>query len=318
MLSNPFGGSNNSFEAMIKKAMQYKYADNGEGIQTDALNALEATMLTDEKTNNDVYAQVIGGYYTGSGKSMVYGGNMGYDRFITDNVILGFYLGYAYAKSSASKENNQRVYSHNAQAGIYSRIIAGHNEIDISLNNNTAFINNTEKLQLAGMDFNQEKDTMNNTTNLSLSYGYAFGLHTNEHKGALIIKPTLGVSGGYSINRGYKEKGLAFEQKGSNAFSANASIGLELRKYFQDGGFFYIVPGADFELYNSLSAINYNLGGIEIVMPLEDKKYIYGSLFAGGEFKITSSLSGFGSIGAKVASADRQYYSGSLGVRLKF
>ncbi|WP_143428798.1 hypothetical protein, partial [Helicobacter sp. 11S02596-1] len=31
MLSNPFGGSNNSFEAMIKKAMQYKYADNGEG-----------------------------------------------------------------------------------------------------------------------------------------------------------------------------------------------------------------------------------------------------------------------------------------------
>lgn len=309
--SNPFN-TNNPIAIAIEKLSKQRYATEDTTTRIDAFDALQEVFSEEENQRMDIWASVIGGYAQASGNSVIYGGSVGYDTLIGESFILGIYGTYAYAKSN--NDGGITAKSNNAQLGLYSRFFKDHHEVDMSISHNIGFVNQERMMNILNVSSSQTADYINQSSNLAISYGYAFemGEDTNFY-----LKPLVGASGTYNIAGNYEEKGLRFEQEGSAHFMLNINAALEFRKYFKNGGYFYIIPGIDYLAYNSQKSIAYKLGGIKIISPIENNNKIYYTAMAGGEFKISKSLFGFGSLGLKIA-MEEQYYNGSIGMRYKF
>ncbi|PAF43363.1 autotransporter outer membrane beta-barrel domain-containing protein [Helicobacter sp. 11S03491-1] len=313
-LSNPFNPTS-SFAKMIQKISKNKYAQD-QSIQTDAVDSflsLQEPDTLEEENNMDLWGSLIGAYANASGNAMIYGGTIGYDSLITESAILGVYGSYAYAKSN--NQGDIKTQSHNAQLGIYSRIFSHHSEFDIFVSHNMGFVNQDRVMTILDLNSLQTSNYINHSTQAGLNYGYVFGIQAEKTN--FYIKPQLGISALYNIQGNYKEKGLAFEVKGSSNFILNTALALEFRKYFKNGGYFYIIPGLDYMAYNSQKNITYIMGGIEIKSPLNSGGKLYYSTLAGAEFKFSAHIFGFGSLGIKIA-GNEQYYNGQAGMRYKF
>lgn len=309
--SNPFN-VNNPIATAIKKLSKQRYATEDTTTRIDAYDALQEVFSEEENQTMDVWASVIGGYAQASGNSIMYGGSIGYDALIGESFILGVYGTYAYAKSN--NDGSITAKSNNAQLGLYSRFFKDHHEVDVSISHNIGFVNQERMMNILNVSSNQSADYINQSSNLAVSYGYAFDIGEDTN---FYLKPLIGVSGTYNIAGNYKEKGWSFEQEGDSHFTLNINAALEFRKYFKNGGYFYIIPGIDYLTYNSQKTIAHKLGGVEIISPIENNNKIYYTAMAGGEFKISKSIFGFGSLGVKIA-MDEQYYNGTVGMRYKF
>lgn len=309
--SNPFN-TNNPIAAAIEKLSKQRYAAEDTTTRIDAFDALQEVFSEEENQTMDIWASVIGGYAQASGNSVIYGGSIGYDTLIGESFILGIYGTYAYAKSN--NDGGITAKSNNAQLGLYSRFFKNHHEVDVSISHNIGFVNQERVMNILNVSSNQTADYINQSSNLAISYGYAFGIGEDTN---FYLKPLIGASGAYNIAGNYEEKGLKFEQEGDSHFTLNINAALELRKYFKNGGYFYIIPGIDYLAYNSQKTITHKLGGVKIISPVENNNKIYYTALAGGEFKINKSIFGFGSLGVKIA-MDEQYYNGSIGMRYKF
>lgn len=309
--SNPFN-TNNSITTAIEKLSKQRYAAEDTTTRIDAFDALQEVFSEEENQTMDIWASVIGGYAQASGNSVIYGGSVGYDTLIGESFILGIYGTYAYAKSN--NDGGITAKSNNAQLGLYSRFFKDHHEVDMSISHNIGFVNQERVMNILNVSSSQTADYINQSSNLAISYGYAFGIGEDTN---FYLKPLIGASGAYNIAGNYEEKGLKFEQEGDSHFTLNINAALEFRKYFKNGGYFYIIPGIDYLAYNSQKTIAYKLGGVKIISPIENNNKIYYTMMGGGEFKISKSIFGFGSLGVKIA-MDEQYYNGSVGMRYKF
>lgn len=309
--SNPFN-TNNPIATAIKKLSKQRYATEDTTTRIDAFDALAEVFSEEENQTMDIWASVIGGYAQASGNSVIYGGSIGYDTLIGESFILGIYGTYAYAKSN--NDGGITARSNNAQLGLYGRFFKNHHEVDMSISHNIGFINQERMMNILSVSSSQTADYINQSSNLAISYGYAFKIGEDSN---FYLKPLIGASGTYNIAGNYEEKGLKFEQEGNAHFMLNINAALEFRKYFKNGGYFYIIPGIDYLTYNSQKMIAYKLGGVKIISPIENNNKIYYTAMAGGEFKISKSIFGFGSLGVKIA-MDEQYYNGSVGMRYKF
>ncbi|PAF53556.1 hypothetical protein BKH42_05070 [Helicobacter sp. 13S00482-2] len=308
--SNPFN-TNNAISKAIFELSKKRYAMD-ESIQIDAFDALQEVFSEEKQQTMDIWASVIGGYAQADGNSIIYGGSVGYDAIIGESLIMGIFGTYAYAKSN--NEGNITAKSHNAQIGLYSRFFSHYHEIDINISHNVGFVNQNRIMKILSVTSTQTSDYINQSSNIGITYGYTFAIGEDSN---FYIKPLGGLNATYNILGNYEEKGLKFEQKGAGHFTLNTNFALEFRKYFKNGGYFYLIPGVDYLSYNSQKNITYKLGGVEIISELEQNNKIYYTMMAGGEFKINKSLFGFGSLGAKIASGE-QYYNGSAGIRYKF
>ncbi|MDO7253116.1 autotransporter domain-containing protein [Helicobacter cappadocius] len=308
--SNPFSTNNPIARAILKLSKERYVLD--ENIQMDTFDALQEAFSKEEDQTMDIWASAIGGYAQANGNSIIYGGSIGYDMILEESLILGFFGTYAYAKSN--NQGNITAKSHNAQIGVYSRYFRNQHEFDVNISHNIGFVNQNRIMQIASITSTQNSDYINQSTNVSLSYGYAFDAKEDSN---FYIKPLIGISGTYNIQGNYEEKGLRFEQIRQGHFTFDTNVAIEFRKYFKNGGYFYVIPGIDYLAYNSQKTITHKLGGIEIISPVEQPNKIYYTAMAGGELKINKSFFAFGSLGAKIAS-NEQYYNGSVGMRYKF
>lgn len=314
MLSNPIT-PDASLSELIQRMSKQRYAENEAGdVKTDVFLSLQEPQAVDKGNNMQLWGSVIGGYASADGNSSIYGGSVGYDAFIRNNWILGGYATYAYVSSKA-KGGEITNNSHNAQLGLYSRVIMGEaNELDIFVSHNVGFVHQNRDMKILDIH-KQESDYVSQSSDIGLKYGYVFGI--GKDKPTFFIKPYVGGDLLINVLGKYKEKGLAFEQEGQTNTQVNVGAGLELRKYFKDGGFFFITPGVDARVYDSQDNMVYKLGGQEIISDIVKKTDVYFVAIVGGEFKMTQSLFGFGSLGAKV-NGDENYFNGTIGVRYKF
>lgn len=312
LLSNPIT-PDVTLSQLIKRMSRQRYAENEVGdVKTDVFLSLQEPDAIDKDKNMQLWGSVIGGYASADGSSAIYGGSVGYDTFIGSNLILGGYATYAYVSNKSKQDISNN--SHNAQLGLYSRIIlAKSNELDLFISHIMGFVHQNRDMKVFNT-YKQESDYVSQSSDIGLKYGYAFGI---GDKPSFFIKPY--VSGDFLINimGNYKEKGLSFEQKGQTNTQLNVGAGLEFRKYFKDGGFFFFTPGVDARVYDSQDNIVYKLGGQEIIKDIVKKTEVYFVGMLGGEFKITQGLFGFGSLGAKI-NGEESYFNGTLGVRYKF
>lgn len=314
MLSNPIA-PDVTLSQLIKRMSRQRYAENEVGdVKTDVFLSLQEPDALEKGKNMQLWGSVIGGYASADGTSAIYGGSVGYDTFIGSNLILGGYATYAYVSNKSKQDISNN--SHNAQLGLYSRIIlAKANELDVFVSHNVGFVHQNRDMKIFST-YKQESDYVSQSSDIGIKYGYAFGVGGGD-KPTFFIKPY--VSGDFLINvmGNYKEKGLSFEQEGQTNTQANVGAGLEFRKYFKDGGFFFFTPGVDARVYDSQDNVVYKLGGQEIINDIVKKTEVYFVGIIGGEFKMTQSLFGFGSLGAKI-NGEENYFNGTLGVRYKF
>ncbi|PAF46965.1 hypothetical protein BKH46_05880 [Helicobacter sp. 12S02634-8] len=311
MLSNPFA-TPATLSAVIQKLSKQHFAAD-ENIQSDAFNALIEPQAFKEEQTMALWGSVVGGYAQAGGNSVIYGGSVGYDAMVGEHFIAGIQATYAYAKNKS--DGGISNHSHNIQAAAYSRYFAYQNELDISLSYNIGFVNQNRQMRILDTASEQSADYTSQQGRIGVNYGYLFAITAPENH--FYIKPLVGLSGLYSIQGAYEETGLNIGQKGSDYFNLNANVGLEFRKYFTDGGYFYVIPGVEYQVLSTQDRIGYSIGGVEIINDLEKKTKLYYTGFAGAEFKFSTNTYGFGSLGVKIAN-NEQYYNGALGLKYKF
>ncbi len=185
---------------------------------------------------NNFWANIFGGAnIIGKNVGGIYGFNAGYDRAIGAHFV-GGYLSYAYA---TLKDTSITQISHNLQAGAYSRLVFGANEVDIK-----GFIQAGITQQNRYVtSLQNDADFTRAFMGLNASYGYVF----KPHK-ILYIKPLVGLNLYYNHTPKYDEKGdLAQSVNAINSLNMSLDFGTDLRVYWSKDSFFYFTP--KFEQY---------------------------------------------------------------------
>lgn len=215
-----------------QNTMTTQRALNGD-IRSDV--PLTPYFTTNELLNN-LWANLFGGAnIIGGNVGEIYGLNAGYDRRIGAH-FLGGYVSYAYATMKDSHINQT---THNIQAGLYSRLVFGKNEIDIKWSAQAGITKQNRYVVNLSNDAHFTRAFMG----LNGSYGYVFKMG----KG-VFLKPMLGVNFYFSYTPKYSEKGdLAQTIQAMSSTNLSVDIGADLRAYWNEDSFFYIVP--KFEQY---------------------------------------------------------------------
>ncbi|EEO26040.1 autotransporter outer membrane beta-barrel domain-containing protein [Helicobacter winghamensis] len=228
---------------------------------------------------NSVWANAFGGANIIDGDNgSLYGVSIGYDRQITDAVLLGVYGTYS---NSEIKDSGSTSESDNFQLGFYA---------------NYKFAP-TWELNAKAYGQLSKTDLENTLTTGIVNADYTqrfFDLSANE--------PFAGVNYYYGYTPDYTETGvLAKHIRSMSSNSVSLEAGAEFRKYVNENSYLFITPkieqyvinnGDDYVAKFIGSTSNFSIEG-------SDKKKTYGQIIIGGSMNINDSLSLNAGIGAK-------------------
>lgn len=303
-LSNPF--NNELALASAIKNLEYdKFADNG-----DSISSVVKGYTDRYNYDNNLWGTIIGakGKIKDSANPEVYGVTIGYDRAF-DNTIAGGFLSYAKSDATGSLISNK---ADNYQIGAYARTFVQNHEIDVKLSLGTAK-NTLERKDVVG-SYDAKYDTL--FTSLDATYGYVI-----DAGDSLYVKPLVGLGYSYAKNDSFEEKNGALPLKYSAQKTSiiTAKLGVDIRKYLENGNYVYVAPSIESELYKSKDKLGITFVGSnkEFVLTANDKKNTFFVLNTGVEAKLTDALSTNVNLGTKLGSKE-QYISGSVGLRYKF
>ncbi|PAF54147.1 hypothetical protein BKH42_02740 [Helicobacter sp. 13S00482-2] len=278
---------------------------------------------------NNIWATAIGAAsFVEGGNSTLYGINVGYDRFIS-NQIIGAYLAYAQGKYNGDIIRNQ---SYNANVGLYYRAYAGNNEFDVSVSGTYGY--NEENLYsqdiiLSQLDQNYNYNTF--TGNINFNYGYVFALSNKS----IVLKPQIGMSGYFICaggnllcNKQIKgevnnpdDSDLAINSNADQKFNIALNVALETRKYFNGNSYWYFIAGVSrdvFLLSKGDQEVRF-VGNNTLSYKKGDQLNTYGSLTAGGELELFKRIYVNLGLGAKAGFAYKDInINGSVGMRYVF
>lgn len=294
-----------------QNTMTTQRALNGD-IRSDV--PLTPYFTTNELLNN-LWANLFGGAnIIGGNVGEIYGLNAGYDRRIGAH-FLGGYVSYAYATMKDSYINQT---THNIQAGLYSRLVFGKNEIDIKWSAQAGITKQNRYVVNLSNDAYFTRAFMG----LNGSYGYVFKMG----KG-VFLKPMLGVNFYFSYTPKYSEKGdLAQTIQSMSSTNLSVDIGADLRAYWNEDSFFYIVP--KFEQYvltqndDFVGAFVGSPNNFRITAQNKLKTYFQGII--GVDIGVYQGLAITLSGGVKqiisehIDSRNETFISGNLGVKYRF
>ncbi|MDM1027963.1 autotransporter domain-containing protein [Campylobacter hyointestinalis] len=279
---------------------------------TSALSSIVKEYTDRFNYDNSLWANVIGAKgNTNNGNPELYGFSVGYDRSL-DNAIVGGYFTYASSKVDTANLENE---ADNFEFGLYSRIFYGQNEFDLGASygfgNNDITYSNYNKVVNALLSGSADYDSK--FINLNASYGYVL-----KASDTIFVKPFIGLGYTYSSNDDYTLNKVNFKSVDTNVVYAD--LGVELRKYLNDGSYVFITPAIEQELSrNSDDAIASFVGAKSAFLtnPADEKEQTYAKLTVGGEYAISNSLSTTLTLGYK-GNTDNTLVNGSLGVKYKF
>ncbi|AQW85085.1 autotransporter domain protein [Campylobacter pinnipediorum subsp. pinnipediorum] len=306
-LSNPFN-EDLALASAINKLSNDKFADNG-----DSVSSIIKSYTDRFNNDNNIWANVIGakGKVKDSSNPELHGFSIGYDRAF-DNTIVGGYMTLAKSKSDSSLINTK---ASNYQFGLYARTYMDNSEIDTRVSFGKAK-NKIDRYVKSNGDVLTQNGKYDTTyASLAVDYGYVMNLSDS-----LFMKPLVGLDYSHSKSKAFKESGdLPLSFNGVTSKSLNAKLGLEFRKYVDDGNYLYITPGFEAEVYKDVKdpVARFVGSSKDIKLKADDKKGRFATLKTGAELKLTDSLSTNINFGVK-AKSKQQYFDGTVGLKYKF
>ena len=269
----------------------------------------------------ELWASYDGSMGTGnSATSLVNGVMIGYDYDISQDVLLGGLVQYGYGSFDG---NFLHTTSHNVAFALYSRMYFGENELDISISQNFGF--NTTNIQVGATSMPQQINGVMSydlyRTGVSATYGYRFAVGGSEEDSPYYLKPLLTLEGSYL----YQEEGVSnslvpLYVSVMHSFKAVAGVGLEMRKYFSAGNYFYLTPMVLRDLFCGGS--NAEVGFVDTQKMTYTPNYTSKtslSLQAGGEGRVGENLSINGGVGFKMGIENSELLTNwSVGLKYRF
>ena len=292
------------------------YAQKMDGLKFAAVASDMGANYVDNYSNG-IWANVFGGVnHIGGDDGGIYGLNLGFDKLITDNVLLGAYFTYA---NSELKYNVLKQESDNFQLGLYSSIqVAPLWELNLKAFGQISPTDQTRYDALGSYD----SDFTRKTFGLNANIGRSFGFQDDT----FIIKPFVGANYYLTYTPGYGETGIAnlnIDSTTNNTLSLE--LGAEFRKYFSENSYFFITPKVEQYVLNSGLDLTPSLNGIAIEDVTDaDKKKTYAQAIIGGNFDLSKNFSANVGVGikqilsGKVDDKSETYGIGQLGIRYKF
>ncbi len=255
-----------------------------------------------------------------SATSLVNGVMIGCDYDISQDVLLGGLVQYGYGSFDG---NFLHTTSHNVAFALYSRMYFGENELDISISQNFGF--NTTNIQVGATSMPQQINGAMSydlyRTGVSATYGYRFAVGGSEEDSPYYLKPLLTLEGSYL----YQEEGVSnslvpLYVSVMHSFKAVAGVGLEMRKYFSAGNYFYLTPMVLRDLFCGGS--NAEVGFVDTQKMTYTPNYTSKtslSLQAGGEGRVGENLSINGGVGFKMGIENSELLTNwSVGLKYRF
>lgn len=292
------------------------YAQKMDGLKFAAVASDMGANYVDNYSNG-IWANVFGGVnHIGGDNGGIYGLNLGFDKLITDNVLLGAYFTYA---NSELKYNVLKQESDNFQLGLYSSIqVAPLWELNLK-----AFgqISPTDQTRYDVLSSGYDSDFTRKTFGLNANIGRSFGFQDDT----FIIKPFVGANYYLTYTPGYGENNYGLDMDSTTNNTLSLELGAEFRKYFSENSYFFITPKVEQYVLNSGLDLTPSLNGIAIEDVTDaDKKKTYAQAIIGGNFDLSKNFSANVGVGikqilsGKVDDKSETYGIGQLGIRYKF
>lgn len=257
-----------------------------------------------------------------SGNSSLYGFSAGYDTLVGEkkNYLLGFYASYGYGAYSVNYARNN---SHNFGLGFYTRMSFENSEVDLILSQ-TVGLNHTD-IDLGASNFyaaQMLKQTLVYnfyTTDIEARYGYVFKVGNEDSP--YYFRPFGGINFALIVNSGARGDGVAeLGIKAMNTYQLSVSVGVEMRKYFGDENYLYLLPVLQKGLLNDGAGANVGFYGAENikVTPAYNVDTTM-AVYLGGQGSIGENLAVNGGVGVKVGFEKKDLLTNwNVGLRYKF
>lgn len=274
---------------------------------------------THHSGKGSLWVSYDGGLATGgSSNSTINGISAGYDHALDSGSLVGGFLSYAYGAFDGTFLHNT---SHNVGFGLYSRMVFGNNEVDLTLSQNIGLVtsdinvgNTTMPSLLNGaMEYNLYR------TNVMARYGY--NIKVGEEESPYYLKPLFGLNMSYTYQEGSESNAVAsITMNEASLFKLEVSAGMEMRKYINEGTYFFVMPLIERELYGN--SCDMNVGFVDsanLSYTLDYQSQTSVALYAGGEGNLTENLALSGSVGVKVGIEKSEVLTNwSVGLKYKF
>lgn len=274
---------------------------------------------THHSGKGSLWVSYDGGLATGgSSNSTINGISAGYDHALDSGSLVGGFVSYAYGAFDGTFLHNT---SHNVGFGLYSRMVFGNNEVDLTLSQNIGLVtsdinvgNTTMPSLLNGaMEYNLYR------TNVMARYGY--NIKVGEEESPYYLKPLFGFNMSYTYQEGSESNAVAsITMNEASLFKLEVSAGMEMRKYINEGTYFFVMPLIERELYGN--SCDMNVGFVDsanLSYTLDYQSQTSVALYAGGEGNLTENLALSGSVGVKVGIEKSEVLTNwSVGLKYKF
>lgn len=252
----------------------------------------------------------------------VNGLSAGYDTLVGDlkEYLIGFYAHYGYGTYGSNFIQNA---SHNFGLGFYSRMTFGSNEVDVVLSQSVGL--NQSRLNLGASQaltvqyLNQNLKYNFYITDAQVRYGYLIAV--GEEESPFYFKPFGGVDFGFTFNGEARGDGVASIQiEKATHFQLNLSLGLEMKKYFNEGSYIYLLPVLEKGLFNDGNVLNLGFTGAPKI-PYAQVYQVDTSvgLYAGGQGSVGNNVSITGGLGVKMDVENKDVLTNwNIGFKYKF
>lgn len=257
-----------------------------------------------------------------SGNSSLYGFSAGYDTLVGEkkNYLLGFYASYGYGAYSVNYARNN---SHNFGLGFYTRMSFENSEVDLILSQ-TVGLNHTDIDLGASNSYAAQmlKQTLAYnfyTTDIEARYGYVFKVGSEDSP--YYFRPFGGINFALIVNSGARGDGAAeLGIEAMNTYQLSVNVGVEMRKYFGDENYLYLLPVLQKGLLNDGAGANVGFYGAENikVTPAYNVDTTM-AVYLGGQGSIGENLAVNGGVGVKVGFEKKDLLTNwNVGLRYKF
>lgn len=256
------------------------------------------------------------------GNSSLYGMSAGYDTLLGEqrNYLLGFFASYGYGAYSFNYARNN---SHNFGLGLYTRMSFENSEVDIILSQNIG-LNHTEIDLGATNSYVAQalKQTLGYnfyTTDIEARYGYVFKVGNEDSP--YYFRPFGGINFALIINssaRGDGEAELGIQAM--NTYQLSVNVGVEMRKYFGEENYFYLLPILQKGLLNDGAGAKVGFYGAENLQltPAYNVDTSL-SLLLGGVGNVGENVAVSGGVGVKYGFEKKDILTNwNVGIRYKF
>ncbi|PAF42888.1 S6 family peptidase [Helicobacter sp. 11S02629-2] len=284
--ANPIGISLKNIDSKTRLALvQNTLGSTQSDIQSDKL-LLKTILDLVEKKQNSAWINLLGANRALQASSAnIYGVSLGYDRTF-NKALLGIYASFASANSNTSLTTlSLDNRSQNYEAGIYASflgVLFKRGELDLlasfNIGDNNLSLDDKDNL------LTRKESFLSTSLNSKLRYGLIF-----RPSYAFMLKPFLGL--GYTLNLQHKPS-LATNSFISSFYTKNSTylnggLGLELRKYFNDTSYIYLIPSFKGLLGLSDSGLVITEG---LVYKAKSLNNTYVQILLGGELGLGSKV----------------------------